>query len=247
MENLELILLFVAAAAFGQYLLFRARKRGKAWQAGLKTLCDRHGWQLGPVDPARGMRSGTAISCPDESWRVSFHRMGSGVSGTNSINSGDRWTVWLEPALALDHGLAVLGPAIPDKTREKTQQMLERSGVVARVMLDAFIKGIDRKKALGLRVVEGRVDPARATLLATPGSDNAFDALINSREWEQLTRFEGRIGDRPPLIRDEDGLKFRVERTLKEPDDIVAFVKAGRLISEKLSSAEIGSVEAMHG
>ena len=234
MQNPEFLLFIVVAAAFGQYLLFKARERGKAWEAGLKELCARRSWHFGYVDPEKGARSGTAISNPEENWCLSFHRIGSGVSGSNSMNSGDRWTVWREPSLSLD-GLAVLGPAIPDKTREKTQEMLERSGLVSRVMLEAFVKGLDRKIALTLRVVEQRFNSSEATLLATPGSEGAFDALIDSTELSKLEAFEGLIGDRPSLVRDKDGLKFRVERTLKDHKEIVDFIEAGRSISGEMS------------
>ncbi|MEM1401926.1 MAG: hypothetical protein AAGG55_01230 [Pseudomonadota bacterium] len=235
MQNPEFLLLLVVAAAFGQYLLYKARERDKAWEVGLKELCARRNWHFGYVDPKRGARSGTAISNPEENWCLSFHRVGSGVSGSNSMNSGDRWTVWREPSLSLDGGLAVLGPAIPDKTREKTREMLERSGLASRVMLEAFVKGLDRKIALTLRVVDQRFNPSEATLLATPGSEGAFDALIDSTELSKLAAFEGLIGDRPSLIRDKDGLKFRVERTLNDHKEIVAFVEAGRSISEEMS------------
>lgn len=237
MENFGFLLFMVAVAVFGRFLLSKSRARARAWEEGLKDLCAREGWRLGVVDPARGPRSGTAIR-PDrepEDWMLSFHRIGSGVTGgTSSMNSGDRWTRWRDPTYALDSGLAVLGPAIPAKTLEKTHGMLEKEGMLSRVMLDAFIKGLDPKHALRLRVVEGTFEPARATLLATQGQERAFDALIDSDVFDALTAFEGRIGDRPSLIRDEQGLMLRLERTVKDHDEIVRLIQACRAVSKAL-------------
>ncbi|MEM9396039.1 MAG: hypothetical protein AAF991_01065 [Pseudomonadota bacterium] len=235
MENLAFILFFVVAAAFGRYLLAKARKKGDEWNTYLQALCEREGWYLSDVDPSRGPRSGIAISAPPENWRMSFHRIASGTTGTGSMNSGSRWTVWLDPSLALNQGVAVLGPAIPDKTREKTQQMLESSRLLSRVMLDAFVKGLDRKESLALRVIEDRFDSSRATLLASPGNEDVFDRLVGSESLEALAQFEGRIGNRPSLIRDRSGLQFRVERTLEKEEEILSFVEVGRAVSRDLA------------
>ncbi|MEO0437743.1 MAG: hypothetical protein AAF098_12635 [Pseudomonadota bacterium] len=240
MENLAFILFFIVVAALGRYLLSKARQKGEEWHADLQALCMRRGWYLSDVDPGRGPRSGTAITAPPENWRMSFHRISSGATGTSSMDSGSRWTVWLDPNLALSQGVAVLGPAIPDKTREKTRQMLENSRLLSRVMLDAFVKGLNRKESLALRVVDGRFDSSHATLLATPGNEHAFDRLVGSDCLDALAQFEGRIGDRPSLIRDSAGLQFRVERTLKKEEEILSFVEVGRAVSKELNSGSVG-------
>jgi hypothetical protein len=116
MMEILVIIVLVAASFCGTGLIYWAIKQSARQREALKALATKRGWQFEYSASSGGRGTETRISDPSEGWvmRLYFHSSSTSASGGGRTT---RWTQFEAPDLAID-GMAVLGPDIPEKTKQ---------------------------------------------------------------------------------------------------------------------------------
>lgn len=221
-----LMIAILGLASIGGYLLMgRAMRANAANQTALSDLANRHGWSCEHTKATARTAARTDISDPAAGWTLSIFAA-----------AGESTTRWVDPSLSLNSGMALYAPPLPEKTREMAGKMMEKMGGMGRVIIDTFAKGLG-PEAADMRLVDDDDDPA--TLLATPGQEDAFAGLRGSSDLTLLNAFGSNIANSPILCRDPSSLSLRINRAIRSPGEIEAFVTAGLTLSAAVKSAEI--------
>ena len=222
--DLPVLLLLAAAAIGGNVLLALALRHGAKRKAGIAELVARNGWRQETRHEGRVSRE--VIGDPAEGWVLETARPHQTTDGRRSYR-----TTWRAPELGLPSGTAVYIPPMPDQTQAFIGRMMDKEGGLAG-MIVGRIKAKFGDDVAGLDVIEGRDDPA--TLMATPGREDAFDALVGAPELVKLDAFGETFVDAPYLVRNQDGFEVRLNRRLKDADEMAAFIEAGRALAARL-------------
>lgn len=220
--------ILILASFLGTGLIALAIRRGSQQREQLQAFAGQHGWTYQHTPSTGGLVARTVISDPSEGWELAQYVQTGGVHG----GSTRRWTHFTQPRLALDDGLAVLGPDIPKKTAAMAEMMLEKAGggKMATMLLNRMTGGLG-DAAADLRSVPG---DGRGTLFATPGREGALAPVRDMAELEKAR--EGKNEAMQPIVSlGRDGLRVKRSGQLRDPDDMLRFVNLGRALSQKLS------------
>jgi hypothetical protein len=102
-------------------------------------------------------------------------------------------------------------------------------GDLGRWLLDKITGGLG-EEAQGLRTVDS---PGPGTLMATPDAETALDDLRYAPELNNA-RAGKNEAQQPIVMRSAYGLRVRLVRYLKKPDEIEDFIALGRALSDNL-------------
>lgn len=226
MSQALLIVLFLVCAVGGTGLLAYAVRAGHRSRAALKAMAEAEGWQVRTGPSPSGYGTETVISDPSEGWSLTLTFLSS-----NTSSSTNRWTSFDAPDLPIE-GLAVLGPDLPEKTKEMAGKMMGLFGGDLGLMLLNKITGGMGEEARGLRSVDS---PGPGTLLSTPGAETALNDLRFAPELTNA-RLSKNEAQQPIVMRGEFGLRIRTTRYLKKPEDAKDFIDLGRALADNLRS-----------
>lgn len=230
--DMALILFFVAASVGGTAVIAFAIQRTAKQRQAVKELAARKGW----THEYHKLRNGsdTVIADSAEGWQVKLcHRAGNTTgatgSGSGSVNS---WSDFEAPEHWIE-GLAVIGPEVPEKTKEMADKFMGSFGGnrIVQWMLSRLTGGLGDEVA-ELRTVEAE---GPGTLMATPGAEDALQDLRFAPELHNA-RLGRNEAQQPIVIRGSFGLRIRMDQRMRKPDDVEAFVALGRALSDNLRS-----------
>lgn len=228
--ELFVVVTLILASFLGTGLIALAVRRGHQKREQLKTFAAEQGWTYHHTPSTGGRGSRSVISDPSEGWELVQYVQTSGTPGGNG--STRRWTQFTQSRLALDSGLALLGPEIPEKTAAMAEMMLAKTGggMIGKMLLDRMTGGLS-DEASDLRAVSGE---GRGTLFATPGCEAA---LAPVRDVPQLIEARKGLNEamQPVVSLGREGLRIRRTGLLRGTDDMLRFVELGQALSQKLS------------
>lgn len=228
MDTTVIILLVLGAVAGNVVLVWAIRKGGQR-DAAIAAFAQGQGWTHDKT--TERFASVVTIADPKDGWRLETRTL---HSRSNEGSGGAKTrTTWTAPDLSIPEGTAVYGPPLPAKTVQVMGKFMGEDGGLAGFLIKAFTRKLGTDVD-GLTVIEGRDDPA--TLLATPGEEHVFDALIGAEELFRLNDFGSNVAEAPFLVRNQDGLVLRLNRRLKTPEELAAFVDAGQSLADRLRS-----------
>ncbi|KUF11903.1 hypothetical protein [Pseudoponticoccus marisrubri] len=232
---MDLLIVFVllAASFAGSALIFLAIRKSHLRREAQAALAAEKGWRFHHAPGRGGAPARTSISDPEEGWVLTLNVTSSGRGGSVS-----RWTLFEDPRPALDQGMALLGPEIPDRTAAMADRMLDRAdaaggigGRIMQVMMNKLTGGLGAEAA-DLRAVPG---DGPGTLFATPGAEHALDGLRDAPELVRA-RAEGNEMTQPVILRGPEGLRIRRNVALRSPEEIERYVALCRGLSARLQA-----------
>ncbi|SNS45194.1 hypothetical protein [Antarctobacter heliothermus] len=226
--DLFVIFALILASFLGTGLIAFAVRRGHQKREQLRAFSAKHGWTYHHTPSTGGRGSRTVISDPSEGWELVQYVQTGGTQG----GSSRRWTQFTQPRLALDSGLALLGPEIPAKTAAMAEMMLAKTGggMIGKMLLDRMTGGLGGEAA-DLRAVSG---DGRGTMFATPGCETA---LAPVRDVPELIEARKGLNEamQPVVSLGREGLRIKRTGLLRDTDDMLRFVDLGRALSQKLN------------
>ena len=228
MDTAVAVILVIVACAVGGALLF-ALRQGPRNRRKLRAFADSQGWHFAHHPSSGGRGSQIIVSDPVEGWKFVQHVTPSGSQG----GSGRRWVQFEQPRLALDDGMALLGPTLPAETAALTERLLTQvgtGGTIAQMLLNKITGGLG-PEAANLRAVPG---DQPGTLFATPGRETALDVLRDAPELAQ-SRQNRSESDQPIVLRSRVGFCLRQTGHLKRADEVQRFIALGKGLSDRLS------------
>ena len=225
--NTFFVVILVIGVLAGNFLLFWAIRKGGERKAAMIAAGQANGWTFEEVKDRFGTRM--VFADPAQTWRL--ETIYSRPAQAGETRGSKITTQWTDPDLAMPEGTAVYGPPLPSKTVEMMGKFIGDGGGLGGFVMKAFAKKLG-SDIEGLTVVEGRDDPA--TLLATPGEETVFDALIGAPELLALNAFGDNIANAPFLVRNQDGMVLRLNRRLKSAEEINDFVAVGQALAARM-------------
>lgn len=216
----------VLASFAGTALIYLAISQTRKRRAAIREMAQTRGWRFSHTESSGGSGSRTVISDPAEGWEVTLYFR----SNTAQGGSTSSWSHFDAPGLALDSGLAVLGPEIPQQAQAMANSMLDlMGGSIVQVVLNKMTGGLGAEMA-ELQSVPGN---GPGTLFATPGRETALDAVRLAPELAQAR--EGRNDAQQPIvILGPMGLRLRYTYLLRRPEEVEGFITLGRALSARL-------------
>ena len=168
------IAVFVVASVGGSALIIFALRMAKQSRDALKQMAEAEGWTFDFRGSTGGRGAETVIRDPNEGWVVTMYVHSGTTSGSSSsTGASTRWTSFEAPGLAVE-GLAVIGPDIPEKTKQMANTMLGMMGGDIGLFILNKITGGLGKEAQGVRTIDR---PGPGTLMASPGAEDALDGV----------------------------------------------------------------------
>ncbi len=225
--DITFVALFLLASIGSSAVLVFALRAGAAKRAKLQQFARMHGWQYDYI-PAKGSGSSeTILTDPSEGWTLTIYFYSSNSGRTRSH------TQYCDPGLAIPDGMAVLGPDIPAKTREMADKMIGMmGGDIGRFLLDKITNGLG-EEAQGLRSIDSQ---GSGTLMASPGAETSLDGIRFAPELANA-RAGRNEAQQPIVMRGPFGLRLRIPKRLRKPDQIKAFIDLGRALSDNLRTS----------
>ncbi len=225
-----LIAVFVIASLGGTALIAVAIRAGAKAKAAQEEMARRNGWTYEFTPASGGRGSLTVISDRAEGWALQLYSK-SGSSGSSSTSSSSiRWSMYEDPNARIPEGMAVLGPDIPEKTAAMADKMMGMmGGDIGRWLLDKMTGGLG-EEAQGLRTVEG---DGPGHLMASPGAETALDDLRYAPELNNARAGKNEM-QQPLVMRGPFGLRVRVGKLLRKPEEIEEFIRLGRALTDNL-------------
>ncbi|WP_323770259.1 hypothetical protein [Antarctobacter sp.] len=222
------VAVLILASFLGTGLIAFALRRGAQRRERLERFAAERGWTYQHTPSTGGRGSRTVISDPAEGWELVQYVQTGGTQG----GSSRRWSQFTQPGLALDQGLALLGPDIPEKTAAMAEMMLAKTGggMIGKMLLNRMTGGLG-EEAADLRAVPG---DGPGTLFATPGQENALSPV---RDMADLIEARAGLNEamQPVVSLGREGLRIRQTGLLRDTDDMLRFVDLGRALSRKLA------------
>ena len=175
----------------------------------------------------------TIIFDPTQGWVLTIHSY-SGGSSSHSAGSGTsvRWTMFEQPNAGIAQGMAVLGPEIPKKTAEMADKFMGMmGGDIGRWFLDKMTGGLG-DEASDLRSVDSDMP---GHLMATPGAETALDDIRLAPELHNARTGKNEM-QQPIVMRGKFGLRIRVQRLIRKPNEIEDFIRLGCALSDNLTA-----------
>ncbi|MFY0632558.1 MAG: hypothetical protein JXQ91_02000 [Vannielia sp.] len=223
---LLVVVVFVGQIVLVGALLWWARKR----EALLRAYCAAAGWSY--KSGREGRNTTTQITAPREGWEL---RIVTGRSSGSQSSSSTRSTEWIDPSLALPHGLALLALDIPGSRGADVERFASMmGGTLGQAMLGKLL-GSMAEEVPDLQVVE--LDDGPGLLMATPGMEDALRPIALHPALASAGSALPRGGS-PAVLRSREGLSVRLRRALRKPEEIEALVALGKTLSAALRTSE---------
>lgn len=218
-----MIALLGCASVLGWVLMAWAIQKGRKYDQEIADLAAKRNWHLERVASTTTKPGFIALSDPEAGWQLNIY--------TGNRSGAASYTVWCRPDLGIPSGLAVYAPPLPEKTQMMFNLMMAKAGGFGRVMLDSLFKGLG-PDARDLRAIE---DDDPATLMATQGSEHAFDPVKGAPELSELNQFGDTPADVPYCVRDQKGLSLRINKRLKTASEVEAYVEASVSLASRFA------------
>ncbi|WP_395344998.1 hypothetical protein PN836_009390 [Ningiella sp. W23] len=221
MEMHQIIIFFVVAGLASSAIILFAMSKSRIKQKQLEEYALSQEWDYEYKGAQGHVGNLTVISSPLEQWRLSmyFNSSSTGEAGT----SIKQWSEFSCPDGKLEEGLAILGPALPQKTIQVLNQgSLGPLGFIIKKLMFEFVNGmgIDIDDC---KLVEQEQSDERGAVFATAGNEQAVDTFKSLRELSQAKSGKNEM-QQPVVYRDTDGTKVRLRHKLKSVEELNAFI-----------------------